>query len=104
MQTLGFEREKAVEAYILCNRNEEQSINCLMANPNGIGDSGFVSLLLSCFIEPLILNHFEAVQRETPGQVPNNATSQRTVHKFTLTLEEGRALMSVSANHTEFLA
>jgi hypothetical protein len=104
MQAHGFDMQKAVEAYFLCNRNEEQAINCLMANPDGIGNSGSVSLLIPCLIGPLILSHFKAVRQEAPNQVPNHATSQRTVPKFSLTLEDGRALMNVSATHTEFLA
>jgi hypothetical protein len=97
MQAHGFDMEKAVEAYFLCNRNEEQAINCLMANPDGIGNSGSVSLLIPCLIGPLILSHFKAVRQEPPGQVPNHATSRRTVPKFTPTLEDAMAVKRVGA-------
>jgi hypothetical protein len=57
MQALGFDKGKAIEAYIFCNRNEQQAINCLIANPNGIENSGSVSLSLPWLIGPLTLNH-----------------------------------------------
>ena len=103
MQALGFDGEKAIEAYLICNRNEEQAINCLIADPNGLNNSGFVSLSPPCLIWPLILIHFKVVRREAPDQVQNHATS-RTVRKFALTVEEIKALARVSATHTEFLA
>ena len=103
MQALGFDGEKAMEAYFLCNRNEEQAINCLFANPNGLDKAGFVSLSPPCLIWALILNDFKVIRREAPDQVPNHDTSN-TVRKFALTAEERRALARVSATHAEFLA
>jgi hypothetical protein len=103
LQALGFDLQIAIEAYFLTDRNEEQAIYCLIANPNGIGNSGFLGLSLPCLMGPLVLDHFTAVRWEAPVQVPNHATS-RTVGEFALTGQESRAITRVSSNHAELLA
>ena len=65
LQALGFDEQKAVGAYLICDKNEQHAINYLIENPDGLDGSGFVSLSPPMPYLGLNIKWFQGVSTES---------------------------------------